>query len=147
MELIRLEPMARSDVPQVYSLERLSFTTPWDVASYYTELANPNAYYLVARADSRIVGFGGMWVVGDEAHVVTLAVHPEVRRRGIGRRVMHALVREARRRGARTVTLEVRVGNEAAQQLYCALGFRAIAYRRNYYPDTGEDAAVMALEL
>jgi ribosomal-protein-alanine N-acetyltransferase len=139
--------MTRDDVVQVYDLECRSFTSPWDISSYYGELTNPNAYYLVAYDDSRAVGFGGMWVVRDEAHIATLAVHPDLRRQGIGRQLMHGLLEEARRRDVHQVTLEVRVHNEAAQQLYLSLGFRIVAHRRNYYSDTGEDAAVMLLEM
>jgi len=79
--------------------------------------------------------------------VVTLAVRPECRRQGLGRRLMAELLAEARRRGADEVTLEVRAGNAPAQGLYAALGFQAVARRRGYYPDNNEDALVMRLDL
>lgn len=144
---IKLADMTMRDVPAVHALEEASFSCPWDIASYYRELQNPSAYYQVAFLDDQVVGFGGMWVVGDEAHVVTLAVDPAHRRHGIARRLMDALIYEAKQRGATRVTLEVRVHNTPAQNLYLSMGFRTIAFRREYYPDNNEDAAVMALEL
>lgn len=144
---LKIEPMTREDVPQAHALEEMCFTDPWDIDSYYGEVTNPSAYYLVARLDNRIVGFGGMWAVAGEAHIVTLAVHPEFRRHGIGRCLLDALLQLAREHDVVLVTLEVRVGNAPAKQLYASFGFHTVAYRRNYYPDNGEDAAVMALPL
>lgn len=146
-DAIDIEGMTLGDVPQVHTLEVLCFPTPWDKSAYYREAQNPTACYLVARRHDRVIGFGGMWVIGDEGHIVTLAVHPDFRRHGVGRRLMEALLAEARQRRVERVTLEVRVHNTAAQHLYHDLGFVIIGYRRDYYPDNGEDAAVMALEL
>jgi len=144
---IQLDIMRGGDVPAVHGLEEECFSSPWDMDSYYRELRNSNAYYIVARKGEDVIGCGGMWTVGDEAHIVTLAVQPNFRRQGMGRRLLNALIREARRRRAERVTLEVRVRNQAAQALYTTFGFRTVAFRREYYPDNGEDAAVMALEL
>lgn len=146
-DLIIFARMTTEDVPQVHKLEHLCFSAPWDISAYYRDLRNPSAYYQVARQGTQIIGFGGMWVVEDEAHVVTLAVQPEYRCHGLGRRLMEGLLEEARRRGAMVVTLEVRVHNYSAQHLYKSLGFSTIAYRREYYPDNNEDAAVMELHL
>ena len=142
---IHIAPMALSDVTQVYALERACFTAPWDMAAYYRELQNPAAFYLVAHSGGRLAGYGGMWAIGDEAHIVTLAVAREFRRHGIGRQLMDGLLAEARRREVIHLTLEVRVTNTPAQSLYLSLGFRIIGHRRRYYPDNGEDAAVMEL--
>jgi ribosomal-protein-alanine N-acetyltransferase len=139
--------MTADHIPQVYALERLCFTAPWDLSAYMGELRNPTAYYLVALQDHHLLGYGGMWVVETNAHVVTLAVRPESRRHGLGRQMMAALLLEARRRGAAEVTLEVRASNLPAQQLYANLGFQVVARRRGYYPDNNEDALVMLLEL
>ena len=144
---IRLDFMKIGDVPAVHELEVECFPSPWDIDAYYRELQNPSAFYVVARKSERVVGFGGMWAVGDEAHIVTLAVGDACRRQGLGRRLLEALIKEARRRRVVRVTLEVRVSNTPAQNLYASFGFRTIAFRREYYPDNNEDAAVMALEL
>ena len=129
----------------MHLLDTLCFSAPWDLAAYYRDYRNPIAYYLVARLDRQIIGFAGMWVIEGEAHVVTLAIMQAFRRRGFGRRLLQRLLEEAFRRGATVITLEVRVRNIAAQHLYTSFGFRTIAYRREYYPDNLEDAAVMEL--
>jgi len=144
---IHLARMTVGDVPRVHVLETQCFTLPWDLSSYYHEAVNPANCYLVAWLGTQIIGFGGMWVVEQEAHVVTLAVQPEYRRHGVGRLLMTALLEEAQRRGVIYFTLEVRASNTPAQTLYTSLGFRTIAYRRHYYPDNDEDAAVMALDM
>ena len=144
---ILLDEMTISDVPAVHELELACFPSPWDISAYYRELQNPSSYYLVARIGKEIVGFGGMWAVGDEAHIVTLAVDEDYRRHGIGRLLVEAMLKEARRRSTTRVSLEVRVGNLPAQNLYTSFGFRTVAFRRGYYPDNGEDAAVMVVEI
>ncbi len=146
-EAIIIVPMTADHIPQVYALERVCFTAPWDLSAYMGELRNPSAFYLVALQDHHLLGYGGMWVVETNAHVVTLAVRPECRRHGLGRRLMDGLLAEARRRGAEEVTLEVRAGNTPAQGLYASMGFLAVARRRGYYPDNSEDALVMRLDL
>jgi ribosomal-protein-alanine N-acetyltransferase len=142
-----LLPMARADIPEIHLLEVISFSLPWEIEAYYGELANPSAFYLAAHAGERIIGFGGMWAVADQAHIVTLAVHPDYRRHGLGRRMLMGLLDEARRRTVTEITLEVRAGNAPAQALYQSAGFRTVAIRRHYYPDNGEDALVMELRV
>ncbi len=142
---LQLLPMTRADIPQVHMLELLCFSLPWEIDAYYGELTNPSAFYLAAHADERIIGFGGLWAIADQAHIVTLAVHAEYRRQGMGRRLMLSLLAEARLRGVTEVTLEVRERNVPAQHLYQSLGFRPVARRRNYYTDNGEDALVMEM--
>jgi len=140
-----IERMTEGDIQAVSEIERQSFPTVWRVEAYAKELSNPSSCYLVARWEGRVIGFGGMWLVREEAHVATLAVEPVCRRRGVGNQLMVALVREAIRRGATCMVLEVREGNLAAQQLYDGFGFEVIARIGHYYLDTGEDALVMRL--
>lgn len=92
---------------------------------------------------SRIVGFAGLWIMLDEAHITTIGITPEHRRRSLGELLFVALVDEAVQRGARWVTLEVRVSNEPAQALYRKYGFEVQGTRRNYYSDNAEDAYIM----
>ena len=143
VELVRIDRMQRGDVPRVMEIERQSFTTPWHESAYLTELANRSAYYIVARVGDKIVGYSGMWVIMDEAHITTIAVDPEHRGRKIGEQVLIAMLEEAQRRGARRATLEVRESNEVAQNLYRKYGFVPAAIRRGYYSDNGENAIVM----
>jgi ribosomal-protein-alanine N-acetyltransferase len=137
--------MHLDDVGAVHEIERLSFRTPWPSYAFEQELrGNRLAHYLVARAGDRVVGFAGVWLMVDEAHITTFGVHPDWRRQGIGRQLLLNLVELARTIGARRMTLEVRPTNEAAQALYRAYGFDEVGRRVRYYTDDGEDALVMS---
>lgn len=141
---VTIAPMRVEDIGRVLEIEQASFPTPWPRDAYTHELReNRLACYLVARVVRRIVGYTGMWVILDEAHVTTLAVDPEYRGQHIGERLLVALLEEAMRRGARWVTLEVRRSNAPAQALYQKYGFKEIGVRRGYYSDNHEDAIVM----
>jgi ribosomal-protein-alanine N-acetyltransferase len=139
-----VEPMGLADVPAVHEIERLSFSTPWPVHAFEQELkGNRLARYVVARAGQRVVGFAGIWLMVDEAHVTTFGVHPDWRRQGIGRQLLLNLVELSVAIGARRMTLEVRASNGAAQELYRQFGFEVTGRRPRYYTDDGEDALVM----
>lgn len=137
--------MTLADVDDVADIERQSFPIPWNRAAFVDELThNERALYIVARDESgAMVGYGGMWLVCDEAHVTNVAVHPSCRRRGAGTAIMVALMGLAADRGASRMTLEVRVSNRSAQELYRQLGFRAAGVRPRYYMDNREDALIM----
>ncbi|MDX1934633.1 MAG: ribosomal protein S18-alanine N-acetyltransferase [Capsulimonadales bacterium] len=145
---ILVRRMRTSDIEQVSRIERTAFSTAWSVQAYVTELANPNATYLVA-VDGRtgltenIVGYAGLWVVMDEAHVTTIAVKPECRGRRIGERMLSEMLFLARRQGANRATLEVRSSNVVAHRLYEKYGFLWVAVRKNYYSDNNENADIL----
>lgn len=139
--------MRMADLPEVEAIERASFTTPWPPNAYRSELSeNRLASYLVAWIGDRVVGYAGMWLMVDEAHITTFAVHPSWRRRRIGERLLLAMLDLAATRRAREATLEVRVSNLAARRLYEKYGFRPVGVRPRYYSDDGEDALVMTTE-
>ena len=139
-----VEPMRMADVQTVHEIERLSFSTPWPAHAFEQELTgNRMARYLVARAGEQVVGFGGIWLMVDEAHITTFGVHPEWRRRGVGRQLLIALVELSEQMRASRMTLEVRAGNQAAQELYRRFGFIVAGRRARYYTDDGEDALIM----
>lgn len=148
------DPMTLADVPLVGELELLCFSAPWSPDTYRNELLhNRFSHYWVLRPAERgngyppILAYGGYWLMGEEVHIVTLATHPDYRRQGLSTRLLLLMVDECRGRGARLVTLEVRVSNHAAQQLYAGLGFVEVGRRRAYYHDNGEDALLMTLFL
>jgi ribosomal-protein-alanine N-acetyltransferase len=142
-----IEPMTLDDVPAVQAIERASFATPWPDDAYRSELqTNRLASYLVARSDGQVVAFAGIWLMVDEAHITTFAVHPDWRRRGIGERLLLAIMDVAVERHAREATLEVRLSNLAARRLYEKYGFRPVGLRPRYYTDNGEDALIMTTE-
>jgi [ribosomal protein S18]-alanine N-acetyltransferase len=137
-------PMRMADVPAVLEIERLSFSAPWPAFAFEQELtANRLAHYRVVRLGDRVVAFGGIWLMVDEAHITTFGVHPDHRRRGIGRRLLLQLAEVAVELGSARMTLEVRVSNEPAQALYRSFGFVVSGRRVAYYSDDGEDALVM----
>jgi ribosomal-protein-alanine N-acetyltransferase len=139
--------MTEVDLSSVQLIERASFTTPWPPQAYRQELeANRLAHYLVALIGEQVVGYGGIWLMADEAHVTTFAVHPAYRRRRIGERMLIALLDLAVDRHAREATLEVRLSNLAARRLYEKYGFRPVGIRPRYYSDNQEDALIMTTE-
>jgi [ribosomal protein S18]-alanine N-acetyltransferase len=145
--VLRIRPMAFDDLPAVQGIERSSFSTPWPPQAYRQELAsNRLAHYLVALLDDVVVAYGGIWLMVDEAHVTTFAVHPRYRRRRIGERLLLALLDVSVDRRAREATLEVRLSNLPARRLYEKYGFRPVGIRPRYYSDNGEDALIMTTE-
>jgi ribosomal-protein-alanine N-acetyltransferase len=139
-----VEPMHLADVRSVLEIERMSFSSPWPAYAFEQELtANRLARYLVARSEDLVIGFAGIWLMVEEAHITTFGVHPAHRRRGVGRRLLLRLSELATELGALRLTLEVRVSNEAAQALYRSFGFVVSGRRVAYYSDDGEDGLVM----
>jgi [ribosomal protein S18]-alanine N-acetyltransferase len=139
-----VEPMRLEDLPAVHAIEIASFNIPWPPHAYRNELeSNKLAHYLVARAGDTVAGYGGMWLMVDEAHITTFAVHPAWRRQRIGERLLLAFLDLAIDRGAREATLEVRLSNLAARKLYEKYGFRPVGLRPRYYSDDHEDALIM----
>ncbi|MFZ5591519.1 MAG: ribosomal protein S18-alanine N-acetyltransferase [Bacillota bacterium] len=133
---------------QVLEIERLSFPIPWSRQAFEFELTrNDFAFYLVLMDADRVVGYAGMWVVIDEGHITNVAVHPDWRGRGLGRRLLQELIRQAKQKGVLRMTLEVRQSNQVARRLYSTLGFVEGGRRRKYYSDNNEDAIIMWLEL
>jgi ribosomal-protein-alanine N-acetyltransferase len=139
--------MTVADLPAVHDIEHASFSTPWPDDAYRSEIeSNRLATYLVARDGDEVVGFAGIWLMVDEAHITTFAVHPDWRRRGIGERLLLTLLDVSVARHAREATLEVRLSNVAARRLYEKYGFRPVGLRPRYYTDNGEDALIMTTE-
>jgi len=140
-EVIR--PMERKDVSRVHEIECTCFRSPWSRLALMGELRNEVAHYLVMEVDGVICGYGGMWLLFEEAHVTNVAIMPEYRQSGRGRRLMLAMMLHAVKRGAEKMTLEVREGNTVAQQLYARLDFQQNGFRSGYYSDTGEGAMIL----
>ena len=142
-----IDDMGLDDIPDVQEIERASFPVPWPANAFRHELTqNRNARYIVARSGQQIVGYAGLWLMVDEAHITTFAVLPDYRRRKIGERMLQRLFEIAEDMGAEWLTLEVRVSNLAAQRLYDKYGFRRTGVRRRYYSDNNEDALIMSTE-
>jgi ribosomal-protein-alanine N-acetyltransferase len=137
-------PMRRRHVRSVIRIEQQVYPRPWTMSLFMSELAlRSTRAYLVARVGRDLVGYGGVMMSADDGHVTTLAVDPRWHGHQIGTRLLLGLCREAIEREARSLTLEVRLGNRSAQALYRKFGFAPVGVRKNYYAETGEDALVM----
>jgi [ribosomal protein S18]-alanine N-acetyltransferase len=155
---IQFRRMASGDVEQVHALDKMSFAMPWSERSYRYEVSqNQNAILWVAEVVSddevapetspvTIVGMIVVWFVVDEAHIGTIAVHPDYQRCGIGRRLLAASLLESQKLGGVSALLEVRSSNLAAQNLYKEFGFVEAGVRSHYYQDNGEDALLLNLD-
>ncbi len=144
---LSIRAMELADVDAVLKVEEASFVSPWSRAAFVAEVGdNDLACYLVAEADGQVIGYAGMWLIVDEAHVTNVALLPAYRGQGLGNLLMAALCGVAKAVGARRMTLEVRPSNTAAQRLYAKLGFVVRGVRPGYYTDTKEDALIMWLD-
>jgi [ribosomal protein S18]-alanine N-acetyltransferase len=136
--------MTAEDIDAVVEVERQSFTTPWSRTAFEAEIEeNDLACYLVVIYAGQIIGYGGMWIILDEAHVTNIAILPDYWGRGFGRSLLAVMIEKAREHGVGSMTLEVRASNERAQVLYVGMGFVKRGIRRHYYADTQEDAFIM----
>ena len=141
MRSLHFRPMAMADIPAVLDLERATFPQPWSEGIFRDELNLDNRVYVVAESGGEMVGYGGLMLIDEDAHVTTLAVSGEVRQGGLGTRLMLQLITAGLARGARNLTLEVRATNEGAQRLYEKFGMHSVGVRKHYYRD--DDAVIM----
>jgi ribosomal-protein-alanine N-acetyltransferase len=140
---VHLVPMRRRHLRSVLRIEARVYPRPWTLSLFLGELLGNGRYYVVARVDGNVVGYGGLMVQLDEGHVTNIAVDPDWHRHQIGSRLLLNLTRAALARGVRHMTLEVRVSNLAAQSMYARFGFRTEGVRKNYYAESKEDALIM----
>lgn len=139
-----IDAMVQADLPAVLRIEGLSFSTSWPPNAFANEIRdNKLAHYFVGRLDGEIVAYGGIWVILEDSHVTTIAVHPAYRGLKLGEEMLLRLLDEAIAQGASWITLEVRESNEVGQKLYRKYGFTTVSTRRGYYSDNGENALVM----
>ena len=130
-------------VPEMAALEKQCFSLPWTPQMIRDELGNPLAAYWAAESDNRLVGYAGLQVVVDEGYITNVAVDPAVRRQGVAKQLLTALLAYASERFVSFVTLEVRVSNVSAIALYTQFGFAPAGLRRGYYHKPREDALLM----
>lgn len=143
-EDVKFRKMTIADIDAVYEIEHSSFSLPWTKEAFFYEmLDNQHAYYVLAETADGIVGFCGLWIIMDECHVTNIAILPEHRGKKLGEKLMRAAMDTAVEKGAKTMTLEARVSNTPARNLYEKLGFKNGGIRKSYYSDNFEDAIVM----
>lgn len=142
--MFEIVPMTKEHIDGVVFVEENTFSIPWTRADFEREVNENNmAIYYVAIADDKVIGYAGMWHVITEGHITNVAVLEDYRKSGVGDALMTQLEAVAMEKEMVGITLEVRMGNAAAQHLYHKHGYRAEGIRKNYYPDTHEDAVIM----
>jgi ribosomal-protein-alanine N-acetyltransferase len=144
---LTIRKMTLDDIPAVVELDQRSFSLPWPERSFRFEITeNPASHCWVAEAEGKVVGMIVVWLIVDEAHVATIATHPDFRRQGIGKNLLGYALRDLIGKGARSSFLEVRESNVAAQDMYRKFGYKESGRRRRYYKDNDEDAILMNLD-
>jgi ribosomal-protein-alanine N-acetyltransferase len=158
-----VEPMTLADLDGVLAIEQIAFTAPWSRRAYHYEITqNEHSTMVVVRVAPRarglfakwlhwqtgakpspLLGYAGFWLLVDDLHISTIAVHPEWRERGLGELLLISLLDRGARQGADRASLEVRVSNLAAQGLYRKYGFEIVSRQKRYYADNNEDAYIM----
>lgn len=143
--MLSFVPLEEAYLPAILEIENKVHGAPWSEKSFRNEIDHPYGVFRVALLKGEVVGYAGLWLLVDESHVTTVAVHPNYRRQGIGRKLTIEILLIAKERQISAATLEVRAGNQAAITMYEKLGFESVAVRKKYYPDNQEDAIVMWL--
>lgn len=147
MAEVIVREMMWTDVPRVLKIERMSFCTPWSEDAFLKEIYNPYSITKVAVLEGEVAGYICVNHLIDEGHILNLAVLPDLRRRGIATALVEKILEELRKKGCKSLYLEVRISNHDAIQFYECFGFRSVGFRKNYYTLPKEDAVLMVLDL
>lgn len=143
MEKITFSLLKTADIEEVLEIEKASFSMPWTRGMFMEDISRKDmSFFMGARFDKKLVGYGGFWLVLNEMHLGNIAVHPDFRRQGIGEGILKKLIELGKSKGANLMTLEVRESNRAARALYEKTGLRIVAMRKGYYADTNENAYI-----
>jgi len=149
MDNVLVRKMETKDIEQIMEIESVIFGTfHWTPQSFISEIENEFGNYFVAidNDTKKIIGYGGFWLIFDEAHITTIAVNPNLRGKGLGETMLQKMVEVGYEKNAKWFTLEVRAGNISAQNLYYKYGFKSLGLRKKYYQDNDEDALIMWTE-
>lgn len=141
---VKLISMGEEYLEDIMEIEHLSFAIPWSREAFRQEiLHNQLARYQIAIEGGRAIAYGGIWLILDEAHITNIAVHPDYRGKGVGKKLIEDLIETAQKKGMVQMTLEVRKSNKVAIHLYESFGFEIAGVRKGYYADNHEDALIM----
>lgn len=136
----------QSDLPAVLAIEQASFPLPWTETAFHSEFGNPYSHIWVLEEQALAIGYICAWFIHDEGQIVNVAVLPEYRRSGFGSMLIQHVLREAKKQGIRSLSLEVRSSNQAALELYGKFGFQRVAVRKRYY-ENGEEALLLVCDV
>ncbi len=144
---LEFERLSENHIAQLMPIELDAYPEPWTARMFRDETRNARSHFVVARLEGVLTGYGGFWLVLDEAHITSVTIKLDARGQGYGRELFEYLLDIAREAGSRIATLEVRDSNMPAQNLYRSIGFKQVGIRKGYYPKSGEDAIVMSARL
>lgn len=143
-----IREMDIDDLDRIVSLERELFTSAWSKSDFLYEIfQNEFSYNFVLEDDKEIVGYIGLWIMYEQAQITTLGIDKRYQRKGLGLFLLERMITFVKEHGCESMSLEVRVSNEAAIRLYEKVGFSQVAIRKNYYQDNHEDAYLMMKSL
>jgi [ribosomal protein S18]-alanine N-acetyltransferase len=144
--VLKYLPFKEEHLDRIVEIENLSFPQPWSKGMFERELALPISNFFVAYLDETMIGYGGFWRVEDEAHLISLAVHPKYRSKGYCRQILDFLSAAMLKQGLKKILLEVRKNNQSAIGLYGSCGFKTVGLREKYYNNT-DDAVLMEKQI
>ncbi|WXR60706.1 ribosomal protein S18-alanine N-acetyltransferase [Peptostreptococcaceae bacterium AGR-M142] len=143
----KIEDFKKEHIKDLVEIEKFCFTTPWTKNMFLKEFENNLSHYKVIIVDGKVIAYAGIWLIVDEGHITNVAVHPKFKGNGFGSIVMEALIDLCVEKQIKSMTLEVRTKNQVAINLYEKYNFKKAGIRKEYYPDTKEDALIMWKEL
>ena len=144
---MELRPLGLDDIATVVEIEKEAYPDPWTKGMFVQEVHSDQSCFYTAYVDNELVGYGGFWLVTEEAHITSVTICREYRGQGLGRLLVETLLDTAAAHGAVRALLEVRESNQVARQLYETTGFKQVGMRRNYYTKSREHAIVMVRPL
>ena len=147
MSKFTLVPMSEKHIAELARIEKICFSQPWSEKSLREELDNRTAHFLVAEDGGIVVGYIGVFIVYESCDISNIAVFPEYRRQGIGRRLLEGAFEVAEKGGAESISLEVRPSNCGAIELYRSVGFEEVGLRKNFYRNPTEDGLILSKKL
>ena len=150
MQKLEIKPATAEDIEEILVLDCLCFMGIWTRKAYLREIESPNSSLLLlwlteAQSHPKAIGIGCLWSIVEEAHITLLGIDAQYHRQGLGMLLLHSLLKDARQRNLERATLEVKVTNDPALNLYEGFGFEVVGQRKNYYTQTGEDAFILWL--
>lgn len=138
-----IDKMKKEDLDQVVEIEKHSFSDPWQKDFFSQDIDNPSALPLLGKLNNKVVGYVCLWMVLDEIQISNIAVIPDLRRKGIGEKMIEKILNIAETKDFKRITLDVRISNQPAISLYEKFGFQKAGQRKNYYRKPQEDALLM----
>lgn len=144
---IEISPMTSDDLDEIMEIEKLSFLSPWEKTLFVQGLKNPRTILRIIREKTRVTGYLALYQVLDEVHLLSIAVHPDFRRKGKATGLLLDTLSDCRQRGGKTLYLEVRENNHGAIAFYRCLNLALVGVRLRYYQDTGENALLLQGEI